>query len=557
MQEKSGTASILIELGMEADTITTARIREKNESFDGKPDSTVDLLLSELKKIDLLKTQCKTIHEAQNIRNMLFALTSDIRAIFIKLAEKLHFMRTLDSLPDDERRKSAARECLDIYAPIAGRLGIFWIKNEMEDISLKFLNRETYQQIKNLVAEKRTERDQFLELACKTIKAEANAAGIEVEVESRAKHFYSVYMKMRKRGISPAEIYDLSAIRIICGSIEKCYTLLGIVHRLWKPVSGGFDDYIANPKPNGYQSLHTTVMIPQALNDEGKKLEIQIRTFEMHRIAEYGAASHWFYKKGSSRDIVSHEDIGIVNRLKDWKLGGGEDFSPLWLEGIKAEIFKKWVYLFTPQGKVIKLPEGATPIDFAYHIHTAVGESCIGAKADGHIIPLNSQLKNTQVVEILTSSRAHPHPNWLEQVKSPKTRSKIRSWLEKNDESYNTEKITEKKKKAAEEPIDIIPAPEKRDFIQKAALPPASVLQVSIDGEKNMMVRFARCCNPVTGDPITGYVSRGRGIIIHKKNCLSLANNPESLNRRIDAEWENYESALVKRFGTEAKKSRH
>ncbi|MCL2130434.1 MAG: HD domain-containing protein, partial [Treponema sp.] len=530
MQETGGAASILIELGMEADTIAAALIREKNESSDEQPDSTVDLLLSELKKIDLLKTQCKTIHEAQNIRNMLFALTSDIRAIFIKLAEKLHFLRTLDSSPGDERRKPAARECLDIYAPIAGRLGIFWIKNEMEDLSLKFLNRETYQQIKNLVAEKRGERDQFLEFACNTIKAEANAAGIEVGVESRAKHFYSVYMKMRKRGISPAEIYDLSAIRIISGSIEKCYTLLGIVHRLWKPVSGCFDDYIANPKPNGYQSLHTTVMIPQDINDEGKKLEIQIRTTEMHRIAEYGAASHWLYKKGSSRDIVSTKDIGIVNMFKDWKQG--EDFSPLWLEAIKAEIFKKWVYLFTPQGKVVKLPEGATPIDFAYHIHTAVGESCIGAKADGHIIPLNSQLINTQVVEILTSSRAHPHPNWLEQVKSPKTRSKIRTWLEKNDESFSSEKTAEKKKKAVEEPAVALLVPEKRDLVQRVAGPLTSVLQVSINGEKNMMVRFARCCNPVTGDPITGYVSRGRGIIIHKENCSCLANNPESLNRR-------------------------
>ena len=553
-------ALILIDLGLDADTITAALIHGLPESSSGQFGPAASSLVKGLQTIDNIKTANRTIQEAQNIRNMFFALINDIRVIIIKLVEKLHALRVLDTSPD-EKRRATARECLDIYAPLADRLGISWIKNEMEDFSLKFLNRETYQQIKEIVAEKRDKRDRFLELARETIREEAEIAGFAVEVESRAKHFYSVYMKMRKRGISADKIYDLSGMRVICDSIENCYTLLGIIHRLWKPLSGCFKDYIANPKPNGYRSLHTTVMFnyeaeeESESGEEGRWLEIQIRTREMHRIAENGIASHWLYKKGSSRDMVLSGDIDIVNKLKDWKRGTSSEpgFSPLWLEDIKNEIFKNRVYVFTPQGKVIKLPAGATPIDFAYHIHTAVGEHCIGAKANGSIIPLNSPLKNTQVVEILTSPQAHPSQNWLEIAKSSKTRSKIRSWLEKNRESHSSEKITETKKKQAAEVLPVSVTPEKKGTVQKVIQPMAPVLKVSIDGEKNMMIRFAHCCNPVTGDLITGYVSRGRGIIIHRRNCASLTNNPEFEKRIIDAEWDNAESALVRRFRIEAK----
>ena len=450
--------SILLELGLDVDTIVASLILNscRNSSLLALVDDQFGPVVASLAhgviKIDKLKTASKTIQEAQNIRNMLFALTDDIRVVFIKLAEKLYALRVLDTLPDDER-KIAARECLDIYAPLADRLGISWIKNEFEDLSLKFLNRETYHQIKNLVAEKRTERSRSLNLMQETIRSETEAAGIHVMVESRAKHFYSVYMKMRKRGISADKIYDLSGIRIICDSIENCYTLLGIVHRLWKPLSGCFKDYIAMPKPNGYRSLHTTVMLGKDMDseevssEEGKLLEIQIRTTEMHQIAEYGIASHWLYKKGSSRDMVLPDEIGIVNKLKGWKLGGqgAGDLSPSWLADLKQEILRDWIYVFTPQGKVIKLPAGATPIDFAYYIHTAVGEHCIGAKANGSIVPLSAQLKNTQVVEILTSQSAHPHQNWLQLAKTSKARNKIRSWLDRNDEYFINQKILEQK----------------------------------------------------------------------------------------------------------------
>ena len=542
-----GESLILIELGLDEDTITASKILSRLRQM---PQSLTDFgtaiapLVQGVLKIDSLQTKSETIQEAQNIRNMLFALTDDIRVIFIKLAEKLHALRTLDSSAAESQRKALAHECLDIYAPLASRLGVSWIKNEMEDLSLKILNPEAYQQIKKLVAEKRDQRNQFLQYAQEAIRDEVKAAGINVTVESRAKHFYSIYMKMRKRGISADRIYDLSGIRIVCESIENCYTLLGIIHRLWRPLSGCFKDYIAMPKPNGYQSLHTAVS-----DEEGRLLEIQIRTREMHQIAEHGIASHWLYKKGSSRDLVLPEEIGIVNKLKDWKQNEQGEISHTWLQDIKQEILQNWVYVFTPQGKVIKLPAGATPVDFAYQIHTDIGEHCSGAKANGKIVPLSSCLKNTQVIEILTSSSAHPSVNWLEFTKSPKARSKIRSWLEKKEEA--SEKHAEPKKKPVPEPPpEPVHAP-----MQMVVQPLSSVLQVNIEGEKNMMFRFARCCNPVTGDAITGYVSRGRGIIIHRINCSSLANNPEFEIRKIEAAWQNAESLIVKRFRVEAKLS--
>ena len=498
----------------------------------------VSQLVQGVLKIDNLKTKHDTLQEAQNIRNMLFALTDDIRVIFIKLAEKLHALRVMDSSPDD-KRKVAARECLEIYAPIANRLGISWIKNELEYLSLKFINRETYQQIKDLISEKRDQRKELLEFVQEIIRSEAAAAGIKITVQTRAKHFYSVYMKMRKRGISAEKIYDLSGIRIICNSIENCYTLLGIVHLLWKPLDGCFKDYIVMPKPNGYQSLHTSVM----LDDVGKPLEIQIRTEEMHQIAENGIASHWLYKKGSGSSL--DEAIPAQN----------SNISGTWLQDIKRGILRSHVYVFTPQGKVIKLPAGATPIDFAYHIHSAVGEHCIGAKANGRIIPLNSQLKTAQVLEILTSSSAHPHLNWLQMAKSAKTRSKIRAWFKKYDESHNTEKTADKKKPVNTEQTFISVIPETESTIQRVIQPQISTLKVRIGEEKNLMFRFARCCNPMIGDSIIGYVSRGRGIIIHRKNCPNFANNPEVEFRKIEAEWDYVDSALIRHFSIEAKYS--
>jgi GTP pyrophosphokinase len=520
----------------------------------------------------------RTIREAENIRKMLFAMAGDIRVIFIKLAEKLSTLRALDSFPGEEQ-KPAAQECLDIYAPLADRLGISWIKDELEDLSLKYLNREAYQQIKEIVAEKREERQEFLNTVQEAIRKEAVAGGFNIEVASRAKHFYSIYQKMRKRNKHAGDIYDLFGIRILCDNIETCYTLLGLVHRLWKPLEGRFKDYIAMPKSNGYQSLHTTVMSPSSGDEadtgghdggrshsaEGRMLEIQIRTREMHHIAENGIASHWLYKKGTSREVVRPVDISIVNRLRNWKTETEAEKqwgSGSFLEDMKREILGDSIYVFTPQGKVIELPAGATPIDFAYSVHSAIGEHCVGARADGSIIPLSSGLQNTQVVEILTSPQAHPHLNWLRLVKTAKARSKIRSWLEQNDDSIIIEKnVVAKKKPAGPEPA---PGPAK-DFTQAKDFAPvqrviqqnagANILHVRVEDEKNLMIRFARCCRPITGDPIIGYVSRGRGIIIHRKNCSNLANIPDFEERKIETEWENAGSVLIKHFKIEARLS--
>jgi GTP pyrophosphokinase len=572
--DSEGAASILADLGLDADTITAALILNSPEQgadtdIEQRFGKNVALLAEGTARISGLKAKNKTLQEAENIRKMLFAMVKDIRIIFIKLADKLWSMREAGNKPAEER-KQAAQESLDIYAPLAGRLGISWIKDELEDLALKELNREAYLQIKDIVSEKRGERREFLNKVQEDIQREAKAAGIGIEVSSRAKHFYSIYQKIRKRDKSAADIYDLFGIRIICDSIETCYTLLGMVHRLWKPLDGRFKDYIAMPKSNGYQSLHTTVMVPgnSAVLQDTRTVEIQIRTREMHHIAENGIASHWLYKKGSSRELVRPVDITIVNRLKDWKEtedGSRENFnSKTFLEEIKREILRDSIYVFTPQGKVVELPAGSTPIDFAYAIHSAIGDRCAGAKANGAIIPLNSELANTQVVEILTSQQARPHVNWLRIVKTSKARSKIRAWLEQHDETANQEKTPGKRKaknqetekKNTEPEASTVPAMTENQPFRlevKNNTPGGLSFKVRIQDEKNMLIRFASCCKPITGDPITGYISRTRGIIIHRTGCRNLLNIADLDERRIDAEWDNASVELLRRFTVDAR----
>ncbi|MDR3338408.1 MAG: HD domain-containing protein [Treponema sp.] len=639
-----GMAAILAELKLDADTVIAAILHETPEAAwspagapAGLPREAVAAAITErfgknvaflvegAARIASISATNKTIQEAENIRKMLFAMVRDIRVIFIKLADKLTALRELDhdANSDAASCKTAAQECLDIYAPLADRLGISWMKDELEDLSLKYLNREAFSQIKEIVSLKRDERQKYLDTVKDLIKKEAASSGITIDVESRAKHFYSIYQKMRKRNKGAEDLYDLFGLRILCDNIEQCYTLLGLVHRLWKPLEGRFKDYIAMPKANGYQSLHTTVMVPSdqdnGANAEsqpalgqpvlgqpfpwsplvakygfGQPLEIQIRTFGMHQIAEYGVASHWLYKKGSTSEVIRPRDVSIINRLKDWKraaelpdknnIPGSGNTGPdseSFLEDIKRELLKDSIYAFTPQGKVIELPAGASPIDFAYAIHTAVGDHCSGAKADGAIIPLSSELQNTQVVEILTTTNARPHINWLRIVKTAKARNKIRSWLQQNDSSVIIEKnVVAKKKDGGQSAPGKTPgrgtsaphtsaafsgpagkaqetasqtAPE--TFVQRVPGESMSTeaLHVRVEDEKNMMIRFAKCCNPVMGDSIVGYVSRGRGIIVHRKNCRNLINIPDFAERRIDTEWENAASLLVKRFKIEAR----
>ncbi|MDR1905035.1 MAG: HD domain-containing protein [Treponema sp.] len=578
-------ALILTELEMDADTIIAALLKDTlkadvpadaaprqpalNTAVPGSSPVSVSaieehfgknaaVLTIGISRIADFRPANKTIQEAENIRKMLFALVSDIRVILIKLAEKLSRMHNLEFLPYPER-KAEAQECLDIYAPLAGKLGISWIKDELEDLSLKNLNHEAFQQIRDIVALKKSEREQFLNAIQDRIYKAAAREGLGIEVTTRAKHFYSIYQKMRKRNKAAADLFDLFGIRIICDSIENCYNLLGLIHRLWKPLDGRFKDYIAIAKPNGYQSLHTTVMAfsdaaqSRAEGAQGYLLEIQIRTKEMHHIAENGIASHWLYKKGTSKEIVRPVDISIVNKLKDWKQreseSGEEISADSFLDEIKKELLKDSIYVFTPQGKVIELPMGATPIDFAYAIHSAIGDHCAGAKADGVIIPLSSELQNTQVVEILTAPNAHPHINWLRLVKTAKARNKIRSWLQQNDANLIIGKniVARKRVREAAE----TPQQEKEQTPQlviQSAVQDTDILHVRVEDEKDMMIHFAKCCRPVTGDAIIGYISRGRGIIVHKKNCRNLLSIPDFPERRIETQWENADSVLVKRF---------
>ncbi len=519
-------------------------------------------------RIAAVRAKNKTVHAAETMRKMLFAMTRDLRVIIVKLADKLDSMRTLKWLPE-ERQKQIATECLDVFAPLADRLGISWLKDELEDLSLKVINREAFDQIKDIVAIKRGEREEFLARVQAEIMAEAKKEGIAVEISARAKHFYSIYLKMRKKAKGAEELYDLLGLRLICDTEYDCYALLGLVHRLWKPMDGRFKDYIAMPKANGYRSLHTTVMCYG-----GTLLEVQIRTGLMHRVAEYGVASHWLYKGGSSAEAPRIDDLPIVSKLKEWNgfLAEGAEY----LETIKRELLKDSIFVFTPVGDVIELPSGSTPLDFAFAIHSDVGIHCLGAKADGAIIPLDGELKNTQVVEILTSPQARPNVNWLRIARTSKARSKIRAVLVASgqvlaiDKSIIAGKKAEKEKaeehgRAAHEGEEQKAggtslqftrdsaalaaaqakgtAPKPPSTVEFRAYEPGQVLRndkagVAIGGAKNMMIRIAGCCRPVTGDRIVGYVSRGRGIIVHREDCKSLAAIADFADRRIEVAWE-------------------
>lgn len=547
-------AAILVEIRMDSDTIIAALLHDILEDTEmtrlelrktfGKD---VESLVNGVTKISILKAKNKTVQEAETIRKMLFAMVKDIRVILIKLADKLHNMRTLEYLPE-EKRKAIASECLDIYAPLAGRLGISWLKDELEDLSLKHLNREVYDQIKNFVSQKKSERAEYLERVTQTILEAARLEQIDVEVDARAKHFYSIYYKMKKRQKTIDEIFDLLGIRILCETVSQCYTLLGIVHRLWMPIDGRFKDYVAMPKANKYQSLHTTVMCYG-----GRLIEIQIRTHEMHATAEYGIAAHWIYKKGFSKEVVNSEDLPIINRLKSWN--GVRITSGEFLEEIKQELLKDSIYVFTPKGDVVELPKGSTAIDFAYHIHTEVGHHCIGAKADGSIIPLRQELKNTQVIEILTSPSGHPHLNWLRYARTRGARSKVRQWINKHDESLIIDRNIVARTHSER--------PQDRQSTQKQTQKeggPQEILDkekvgIRIGNERNMMIRLAQCCLPTTGDDIIGYISRGRGIIVHRKSCPNLQYIRDFAERMIETEWETVSPKATRRFKITSRKT--
>ncbi|MGZ7443612.1 RelA/SpoT family protein [Paenibacillus sp. TH7-28] len=565
---------------------TTVSLKEIQEHFGND----CALLVDGLTKLERIKFRSKEEQQNENYRKMFIAMAQDIRVIVIKLADRLHNMRTLKYQSEESQRR-IAYETLEIFCPIANRLGISAIKWEMEDIALRYLNPQQYYRIANLMRKKRAEREEYIKNVIARIAEKLEEMGVQADLSGRPKHIYSVYKKMTTKNKQFNEIYDLLAIRIIVENIKDCYATLGIIHTLWKPMPGRFKDYIAMPKANMYQSLHTTVVGPN-----GEPTEVQIRTWEMHRTAEYGIAAHWAYKEGSGAN-------GLVNKITFFneilELQHEAKDASEFVESLKMDFFSDLVFVFTPSGEVIELPAGSVPLDFAYRIHTEVGNRTIGAKVNGRIVPLDHRLKTGDIVEILTSKHSYgPSQDWLKIAQSSHARSKIKQWFKKEKREENVEKgreaierelkragieppsfmtdeklleaakkyafndiddmlsaigfggitasqvvtkLTEKLRKEQEEAaghieltseVKEVKAPEERKH-----RPTNGVVVKGID---NLLVRFARCCNPVPGDEIVGYITRGRGVSVHRSDCPNIPSGAdgEEAARVIDVEWE-------------------
>lgn len=590
-------AVILAELGMDTSTIVAGLLHDVIEDTDYTYDDIKNIfseevanLVSGVTKITKMEYKSKEEQQADNFRKMLLAMASDIRVIIIKLADRLHNMRTLKYMPK-EKQKMISKETLDIYAPLAHRLGISKVKWELEDLCFRYLHEEEYYDLVHQISEKRVERETYIAQIIKDLYSKLEEAEIDSDIDGRPKHFYSIYRKMVTKNKSIEQIFDLTAIRILVNSVKDCYEVLGIVHTIYKPIPGRFKDYIAMPKPNMYQSLHTTVIGPQ-----GKTFEIQIRTFEMHKTAEYGIAAHWKYKEGDTSDTKGKSFENKLVWLRDmleWQkeTSDAEEF----MEGFKINLFTDEIFLFTPKGVVIDLPNGATPIDFAYRIHTDIGNKCIGAKVNGKIVPLDYKLKTGQIVEILTSNSSKgPNMDWLSIAKSNQAKSKIKAWFKKAKKEENINKgkeVFEKElKKQSVHYVDIAKGESYDKFIKRynincmddlyalvglGAIVASSFIAklkeenlskdekdknlnkaieenisknekkkkytsygVTVKGENNLMVRFAKCCNPVPGDDILGYITKGRGVSIHRKDCGNLNNLiKEDPQKVVDVSW--------------------
>ncbi|MCS6801458.1 MAG: bifunctional (p)ppGpp synthetase/guanosine-3',5'-bis(diphosphate) 3'-pyrophosphohydrolase [Chloroflexota bacterium] len=515
------------------------------------------------------------VAQAENLRKMLIAMAEDVRVVLIKLADRLHNMRTLWALPP-ARQRAIAQETMEIFAPLAGRLGIYQVKSELEDLAFSYLEPEKYREIADLVAKRRAAGEQYLSRVIQKLRRALEEATIKGEVSGRTKHLYSVYRKMRAYetiGRQFDDIYDLLAVRVLVDTVPECYHALGVVHTLWHPVPGQFDDYIANPKQSMYQSLHTTVIA-----EEGKPLEIQIRTHEMHRVAEYGIAAHWRYKEGNRKpDIKFEERVAWLRQLLEWQkeVRGAQEF----VDSVKTDLFRDQVFVYTPRGEIKDLPAGATPLDFAYRIHTDLGHRCVGAKVNGRLVPLNTPLKNGDQVEIIApkSSRG-PSRDWLNPnlgyVKTSHAREKIRQWFRRQERAENLERgreLLEKelKRLAIQKPLEEIAKLFKYDKLEDflvaigvgeinpgqiavkiaAAEPRPMTLPVTpkrdgsapnggiaVMGVGDLVTTIARCCSPVPGDVIVGYITRFRGVTVHRADCPNLRNLAEP-ERIVRVDW--------------------
>ena len=568
--------------GLLHDTVedTYANLEEINELFGPEVGSLVDGLT----KISKMTLATHEERQSENFRKMLLAMAKDIRIVIIKLADRLHNMRTLEFLPPESQVK-IAQETLDIYAPIANRLGIERIKTELEDLAFRFLESDEYRKLAQAIAWKREEREKYIQEVSTLISEKLSSYGLTGKISGRPKHFYSIYRKMKAQNLEFEQVYDVIAFRIVLATLKDCYEVLGIIHSLWKPVPGRFKDYIAMPKANGYQSLHTTVIGPY-----GERVEIQIRTEEMNRTAEEGIAAHWQYKEGKVFDAKDTRQFAWVRQLLEMQqdLRDPREF----LETVKIDLFPDEVYVFTPRGDVKQFPVGATPVDFAYSIHSEIGQQCVGARVNGKIVPLRYQLKNGDIVEIVTSPNHRPSKDWLKYVKTSRARTKIRQWIKAEARERSVDlgrEICEREfKKFHLDFAKFLKSDERKrvvaDFSLQSAddlmaevgygnvsckqilgklLPPEKLEKgkpeesrlkrlaqkirrepsgVQIRGIQDMMVRFGRCCNPLPGDPITGYITRGRGVTVHTVDCPNvLGSDPERL---IQVSWNLQEKAV-------------
>jgi len=587
-------AAILADLKLDVPTVVTGLLHDTVEDTLATHEELVAMfgeevarLVDGVTKISKIHFKTKEESQAENFRKMLLAMSNDIRVILVKLADRLHNMRTLQYQPEPKQR-SIAKETLDIYAPIANRLGISWIKGELEDLSFRYLDTQVYYDLASKVAKKKKERESDVEEVKKLISQKLVEHTIKGEVTGRSKHLYSIYRKMESRSVDIDEIYDLMAIRVLVEQIQECYEVLGIVHSTWRPIPGRFKDYIAMPKGNLYQSLHTTVIGPV-----GERVEVQIRTREMHLVAEAGIAAHWKYKEGKGYDEREVKRFAWLRQLLEWQqeIQDSREF----MDTVKVDLFPEEVYVFTPKGDVKSVPKGASPIDFAYAIHTDVGHRCVGAKVNGKLVPLKHELRTGDIVEIVTSPHHTPSKDWLKLVKSSKARNKVRAWIkteervrsitlgkeicEKEFRRYSLNfaklhKSGELKKVAGEFGFhtedDLFASvgygkysagqligkllPEEKlaereeqreskvgKLIEK--LRGKSTGAIEISGVEDVMVRFGKCCNPVPGDDIVGFITRGRGVTVHTNDCpVALENDPE---RRISVAWSRLKRAAL------------
>ncbi len=588
-----GVAQICARMRLDTETLCAALLHDTVEDTSASLDEIreefgeeIAQLVDGVTKLTGMTFESRDERQAENYRKMMVAMATDVRVILIKLADRLHNMRTLAALPK-QKQVAKARETLEIYAPLAHRLGIHAIKWELEDLAFATLHPRKYKEIKQLVAQQRDEREVYVSEAGRFLAGELKKVGIEAEISGRAKHFYSIYTKMTRKGREFNEIFDLTAMRVIVGSVKDCYGAVGVIHSLWKPLPGRFKDFVAMPKANMYQALHTTVIGP-----EGKPLEIQIRTADMHKLAEYGVAAHVAYKEGGTSD-PQREKMTWLRQLVEAQ---GEQDPAEFLESLKVDLFEDEVFVFTPKGEVKNLSAGSTPLDFAYAVHTDVGHRCVGAKVNGSIVPLHYQLRSGDIVEVLTANQKRgPSRDWLKLVRTSRARNKIRAWFKEerreDAERHGRDALEDALRKRGLPTQKLAMSPLLADVIREVGYRKASEFYIalgqgkistkavanklmqrlkageavdegeplglatsredkarrtkdasnygiSVKGAENVAVRLAKCCRPVPGDEIEGYVSLGRGITIHRNDCKNLKALKKAPERFVDVSWD-------------------